>query len=113
MLPLTLADHLSRYLLSCRGQRSTAHAPARGSLPDLWAAAVDPDRRRLALLVASLSAAPVGREYNRERPHEALGQIPPTELYTRSARPYPERVLQVSYPSYFEVRRVKANGVIR
>ncbi|HUP21321.1 MAG TPA: IS481 family transposase [Thermoanaerobaculia bacterium] len=171
--PLTLADHLSRYLLSCKGRRSTAHAPAipvfeeafrtyglpRSILTDGGSPFSSPrSPRRLSRLsvwwiklgieplliepghpeqngrhermhrtlkaetarppAASLTAQQAAfdgfrREYNRERPHEALGQIPPTELYARSPRPYPGRVPQVSYPGHFEVRRVKANGVIR
>ncbi|HEX6202403.1 MAG TPA: IS481 family transposase [Thermoanaerobaculia bacterium] len=51
-------------------------------------------------------------EYNHQRPHEALGQIAPAELYARSPRPYAGRVPQVSYPGHFEVRRVKAKGGI-
>jgi len=31
-------------------------------------------------------------DYNYERPHEALGQIPPAQRYWRSARPYPSRL---------------------
>jgi transposase InsO family protein len=51
------------------------------------------------------------REYNEERPHEALGMRTPAELYTPSKREYtgkePERF---DYPSSFEVRRVQENG---
>ena len=32
------------------------------------------------------------QEYNEDRPHEALGQIPPASVYTASARAYPRRV---------------------
>lgn len=53
------------------------------------------------------------REFNHERPHEAIGQVAPAELYTRSPRPYPRRPPEVTYPGHFEVRRVKARGEIR
>jgi transposase InsO family protein len=33
------------------------------------------------------------REYNEERPHEALGQKPPVRFYTRSSRHYPRALL--------------------
>ena len=37
------------------------------------------------------------RVYNRERPHEALGQQPPARAYTPSARPLPQRVEPLTY----------------
>lgn len=49
-------------------------------------------------------------EYNYERPHEALGQIPPGDLYEMSPRPYPPRVSEPCYPETMQVRRVKRNG---
>jgi len=51
-------------------------------------------------------------EYNHERPHEAIGQVAPAELYDRSPRPYPSQMPQVRYPGHFEVRRVQAKGDI-
>lgn len=51
--------------------------------------------------------------YNHERPHESLGQIPPARVYERSARPFPERLEDPSYPRHYEHRRVQTNGVIR
>lgn len=53
------------------------------------------------------------REYNDERPHEALGQVPPASRYTPSARPYPARLPPMEYPAHWEVRRVSRNGGIR
>ena len=52
-------------------------------------------------------------EFNEQRPHEALGQRPPAELYEPSPRPYPKRVPAVEYPGHFEVRRVRSDGRIR
>lgn len=50
---------------------------------------------------------------NDERPHEALGQRLPAELYQPSPRPYPAQIPEPEYPGYFEVRSVKAGGEIR
>ena len=51
------------------------------------------------------------REYNEERPHEALGQETPSTVYTRSTRVYPARVPEPEYGSALRVRRVGARGV--
>lgn len=53
------------------------------------------------------------REYNEQRPHQALGQKPPAECYEVSARCYPERIREVEYASDWEVRRVSPAGQIR
>jgi transposase InsO family protein len=52
-------------------------------------------------------------EYNDERPHEALGQRTPVEVYRRSPRPMPEKIAPIEYPSHFEVRLVSRNGGVR
>lgn len=52
-------------------------------------------------------------EYNRVRPHEALGGAVPADLYRPSARPLPRRLPPLTYPAHFEVRRVSKNGGIR
>jgi len=51
------------------------------------------------------------KEFNDERPHEALGQKCPGELYTRSPRDYPGCLPEVEYPQTMNVRSVKGNGV--
>jgi transposase InsO family protein len=51
------------------------------------------------------------REYNEERPHEALALETPSAVYTRSARPYPARVPEPEYGSAFQVRRIGLRGV--
>jgi len=51
--------------------------------------------------------------YNTERPHEALGQVPPASLYEISPRPYPERTPDIEYSPLTEVRRVRSNGQIK
>jgi putative transposase len=53
------------------------------------------------------------QEYNEDRPHEALGQRPPNELYRLSPRPYPERPVQPEYPGHYEVRYVHRGGEIQ
>jgi transposase InsO family protein len=52
-------------------------------------------------------------EFNKERPHEALGMKRPAEVYAPSRRPYPERLPPVEYPGHYEVRRVSRNGGVR
>jgi len=51
--------------------------------------------------------------YNDERPHEALGQKPPSSAYQASPRPYPDRVEAPEYPAFYEVRRVRPDGSIK
>ena len=53
------------------------------------------------------------REYNDERPHEALGQATPASRYAPSPRPYPARLPPLEYPAHWEVRRVSHNGGVR
>lgn len=53
------------------------------------------------------------REYNDERPHEALDLQTPSERYQPSPRPYPARVPPVSYPGHFQTRRVHSHGDIK
>lgn len=53
------------------------------------------------------------REYNEERPHEALAQKTPASCYQPSTRAYPGRLREVEYPAHWEVRRVAPGGQIR
>ena len=53
------------------------------------------------------------RHYNQERPHEALGQRPPADLYAPSQRPMPERVEDPWYDANHQVRRVRNAGEIK
>ncbi|HEV8582502.1 MAG TPA: IS481 family transposase [Thermoanaerobaculia bacterium] len=53
------------------------------------------------------------QEYNEQRPHEALGQRPPSELYQPSRRRYPDRLPPPEYPGHFEVRSVARGGEIK
>ena len=52
------------------------------------------------------------REYNEERPHEALDMQTPSAVYTRSSREYPARVPEPEYGSALQVRRVGKRGDI-
>lgn len=51
-------------------------------------------------------------EYNEERPHEALDQHTPASQYSASLRLYPERLPEMVYPDYYEVRKVSTNGAV-
>jgi putative transposase len=51
--------------------------------------------------------------YNEERPHEAIGQRPPAQFYTPSARPFSSHLPDLAYPPNWEVRRVRQNGQVR
>lgn len=44
--------------------------------------------------------------YNHIRPHEALGQVVPADLYRPSFRSLPAQLPAIQYPGHFEVRRV-------
>jgi transposase InsO family protein len=52
------------------------------------------------------------RHYNEERPHEALGQRPPHEVYTPSRRAMPDRVEEPWYDADHQVRQVRSSGEI-
>jgi transposase InsO family protein len=51
--------------------------------------------------------------FNQDRPHEALDQSVPADLYRPSRRPYPDRLPPIEYPAHFEVRYVSRNNGIR
>jgi putative transposase len=53
------------------------------------------------------------REFNDERPHEALGQQPPARVYVASTRPYPSTPAEPWYDATHDVRRVSDNGCIK
>ncbi len=52
------------------------------------------------------------REYNVERPHEALAYETPATAYAPSSRSYPRRLEEIEYPGHYEVRQVMASGAI-
>jgi transposase InsO family protein len=51
--------------------------------------------------------------YNEERPHEALGLVPPVRWYQVSPRPYPEQPPPLPYAPGEAVRRVQRQGYIK
>lgn len=53
------------------------------------------------------------RDYNEERPHEALGQHTPASVYRPSPRMMPERLPEPDYPAEAAVRKVRSNGEIK
>lgn len=53
------------------------------------------------------------KEYNHDRPHEALGQRPPTAVYTSSTRPFPNRLPEPEYPLHDDVLTVSKTGHLR
>src|SRR2546421_3792047 len=52
------------------------------------------------------------REFNEERPHEALGQSTPASHYKRSERTHPEELPDLVYPLHDLTRVVNASGVV-
>jgi putative transposase len=57
--------------------------------------------------------AAFARDYNEERPHEALGQHTPASLYRASPRKMPERLPEPVYGAEAAVRKVRSNGEIK
>jgi putative transposase len=53
------------------------------------------------------------RDFNQQRPHEALGQTPPAHHYQPSPRRYPAKLEDPAYPADHELRRVRSNGEIK
>jgi transposase InsO family protein len=52
-------------------------------------------------------------EFNKVRPHEAIGMKRPGEIYQTSGRSMPKRIETYDYPAHFLVRRVSRAGTIR
>jgi putative transposase len=53
------------------------------------------------------------QEYNNQRPHEALDQRTPADVYQPSPRPYPSRLPEPQYDADTVVRYVRPNGEIK
>jgi hypothetical protein len=52
-------------------------------------------------------------EFNRHRPHQALGDLTPAACYQTSSRVYPRRVPEIHSSGDLEIRRVSQQGSIR
>lgn len=53
------------------------------------------------------------RDYNEERPHQALGQRKPKEFYCNSPRRLPRKIPKWNYPEGMSVKYVCRNGALR
>jgi putative transposase len=53
------------------------------------------------------------RDYNHERPHQVLSQLPPATFYDPSPRKLPARPDEPNYPAEAAVRSVRSNGDIK
>lgn len=53
------------------------------------------------------------REYNTERPHEALDMRTPRQDYRLSPRPFPNRLPEIAYGKDVQVRHVRGDGRIK
>jgi transposase InsO family protein len=53
------------------------------------------------------------REFNQQRPHEALGYLTPEVCYQASPRRYPLRLPALEYSGDIEVRRVSQQGSVK
>ena len=53
------------------------------------------------------------RDYNQNRPHEALGQRPPASFWQPSPRAYPEQLAEPWYDATHLDRRVRSSGDIK
>jgi len=53
------------------------------------------------------------REYNEQRPHEALGNRTPASLYVSSASPFPARLPEPAYPDGVLLRRISQQGSLK
>jgi transposase InsO family protein len=52
-------------------------------------------------------------EFNHERPHQALGNKRPAQIWSPSPRPLPRRVPKPNYPGHYQVRLVVSTGHIK
>lgn len=53
------------------------------------------------------------REYNEDRPHEALSGLSPADLYRPSWRPLTWETPGLDYPAHYERRQVRTDGTIK
>jgi transposase InsO family protein len=53
------------------------------------------------------------KEFNEERPHQALALKTPASIYKKSNRSYPSKTPEIIYPNEHLIRKVKTNGEIK
>ena len=53
------------------------------------------------------------KEFNEQRPHEALQMKKPAQMYHRSDVTYPKSLIEPSYPPGYQLRRVRTSGEIK
>lgn len=53
------------------------------------------------------------KEFNEQRPHQALQLKRPIQIHQQSRRQYPNELFEVTYPNHFLIRKVKTNGQIK
>ena len=53
------------------------------------------------------------QEYNYERPHEALDQLTPADIYFVSPKELPLRLPEIEYPDHYVLRKVHSQGDLR
>lgn len=53
------------------------------------------------------------KEFNYERPHEALNQLTPADIYSASPIQLPLRLPEIVYPDYYVLRKVHSQGDLR
>ena len=53
------------------------------------------------------------REYNEQRPHQALGYRTPAEVYVASPRSYPSRLPELTYLPGMHLRRISQQGSLK
>jgi transposase InsO family protein len=85
------------------GSHEQFHSVLKAATARPPAASCDAQQRRFHRFV---------REYNEERPHEALDDQPPASRYAPSPRSAPSRLPPLAYPGHMEVRLVSTTGCI-
>jgi putative transposase len=90
-------------------QQNGSHERFHGTLKSEAMAKPDPDRATQQRRFDAYR-----KDFNEERPHEALGQKPPAEFYKIAhPRPLPDRLREPEYPTGTTVRQVRSRGQIK
>jgi transposase InsO family protein len=78
---------------------------------DLKAACAMPSANDLATQQRKLNS--FVKEYNKVRPHEALGMKTPSMIHEKSSLPFPERIKKYIFPSHYKVMNITKSGAMR